>query len=186
MLEIWLLPRPPEGPGSSDLLCVEFILFYFCIGAKLIFSPVQCQLTLHRSKRSLAILSTGFWTSGATGAALTSLAFEVSLPGFGGPIIAISLAIFAFTTIKGWSYYSERSLQYLFGTKIIMPFRAVWSLAVIGGATMNLTFVWLVADTLNAMMAIPNLIALVILSPIVFSITREFFDIRGKSEDNPF
>ena len=59
-------------------------------------------------------------------------------------------------------------------------------LAVIGGATMNLTFVWLVADTLNAMMAIPNLIALVILSPIVFSITREFFDTRGKSEDNPF
>ena len=135
---------------------------------------------------ALAILSTGVWTSGATGAALTSLAFEVSLPGFGGPIIAISLAIFAFTTIMGWSYYSERSLQYLFGTKIIMPFRAVWSLAVIGGATMNLTFVWLVADTLNAMMAIPNLIALVILSPIVFSITREFFDTRGKSEDNPF
>ena len=67
-----------------------------------------------------------------------------------------------------------------------MPFRAVWLLAVIGGATMNLTFVWLVADTLNAMMAIPNLIALVILSPIVFSITREFFDTRGKSEDNPF
>ena len=135
---------------------------------------------------ALAILSTCVWTSGATGAALTSLAFEVSLPGFGGPIIAISLAIFAFTTIKGWSYYSERSLQYLFGTKIIMPYRAVWSLAVIGGATMNLTFVWLVADTLNAMMAIPNLIALVILSPIVFSITREFFDTRGKSEDNPF
>ena len=104
----------------------------------------------------------------------------------GGPIIALSLAIFAFTTIIGWSYYSERSLQYLFGTGIIMPFRAVWSLAVIVGATIKLGFVWLLADTLNAMMAIPNLIALIVLSPVVFAITKEFFDTRGKSENNPF
>ena len=135
---------------------------------------------------ALAILSTGVWTSGATGAALTSAAFEASLPGFGGAIIALSLAIFAFTTIMGWSYYSERSLQYLFGTGIIMPFRAVWSLGVIVGATVKLGFVWLLADTLNAMMAIPNLIALIVLSPVVFAITKEFFDTRGKSENNPF
>ena len=135
---------------------------------------------------ALAILSTGVWTSGATGAALTSAAFEATLPGLGGPIIALSLAIFAFTTIIGWSYYSERSLQYLFGTGIIMPFRAVWSLAVIVGATIKLGFVWLLADTLNAMMAIPNLIALIVLSPVVFAITKEFFDTRGKSENNPF
>ena len=135
---------------------------------------------------ALAILSTGIWTSGATGAALTSAAFEAALPGFGGVIIAVSLAIFAFTTIIGWSYYSERSLQYLFGTGIIMPFRAVWSLAAIIGATVKLGFIWLLADTLNAMMAIPNLVALVVLSPIVFAVTKEFFDTRGKSEDNPF
>ena len=135
---------------------------------------------------ALAILSTGVWTSGATGAALTSAAFEAALPGFGGVIIAVSLVIFAFTTIIGWSYYSERSLQYLFGTSIIMPFRAVWSLAAIVGATVKLGFIWLLADTLNAMMAIPNLVALVVLSPIVFAVTKEFFDTRGKSEDNPF
>ena len=110
----------------------------------------------------------------------------LSPPGLGGPIIALSLAIFAFTTIIGWSYYSERSLQYLFGTGIIMPFRAVWSLVVIVGATIKLGFVWLLADTLNAMMAIPNLIALIVLSPVVFAITKEFFDTRGKSENNPF
>ena len=135
---------------------------------------------------ALAILSTGVWTSGATGAALTSAAFEAALPGFGGVIIAVSLAIFAFTTIIGWSYYSDRSLQYLFGTSIIMPFRAVWSLAAIVGATVKLGFIWLLADTLNAMMAIPNLVALIVLSPIVFAVTKEFFDTRGKSEDNPF
>ena len=135
---------------------------------------------------ALAILSTGVWTSGKTGAALTSAAFEASLPDFGGPIIAISLSVFAFTTIIGWSYYSERSLQYLFGTGIIRPFRAAWSLAVILGSTVKLGFIWLLADTLNALMAIPNLIALIVLSPIVFGITKEFFDTRGKSENNPF
>ena len=127
---------------------------------------------------ALAILSTGVWTSGATEAALTSAAFEASLPGLGWPVIAISLAIFAATTIMGWSYYSERFLQYLFGTAIIAH-GAVWSLAVIVGATIKLSFVWLLADTLNAMMPIPNLIALLVLSPVVFAITKEFFDTRG-------
>lgn len=135
---------------------------------------------------ALAIIATGAWTSGETGAALTSHAFDLALPGFGGYIIAIALTIFAFTTILGWSYYCERSLQYLFGVKVIMPFRAIWSLAALVGATLKLGFVWLLADTLNALMAIPNLIALALLSPLVFKITKEFFDSRGKSEDNPF
>ncbi|MFK5980905.1 MAG: sodium:alanine symporter family protein [Rhizobiaceae bacterium] len=135
---------------------------------------------------ALAIIATGAWTSGETGAALTSHAFDLALPGFGGYIIAIALTIFAFTTILGWSYYCERSLQYLFGVKIIMPFRVVWSLAALVGATLKLGFVWLLADTLNALMAIPNLIALALLSPLVFKITKEFFDTKGKSENNPF
>jgi len=135
---------------------------------------------------ALAILVTGAWTSGETGAALTSKAFDLALPGIGGYLIALSLAVFAFTTILGWSYYCERSLQYLFGVKIITPFRVVWSLAALVGATLKLSFVWLLADTLNAMMAIPNLIALALLSPIVFKLTKEFFDSKGESENNPF
>ena len=135
---------------------------------------------------ALAIIASGAWTSGETGAALTSHAFDLALPGVGGYIIAVALTIFAFTTILGWSYYCERSLQYLFGVKIIMPFRAVWPLAALVGATLKLGFVWLLADTLNALMALPNLVALALLSPIVFKITKEFFDSRGKSENNPF
>jgi AGCS family alanine or glycine:cation symporter len=135
---------------------------------------------------ALAILVTGAWTSGETGAALTSRAFDLALPGAGGYIIAASLSVFAFTTILGWSYYCERSLAYLFGVKVIMPFRVVWSLAAYVGATLKLGFVWLLADTLNALMAIPNLIALALLSPVVFKITKEFFETRGKSENNPF
>jgi len=135
---------------------------------------------------ALAILVTGAWTSGETGAALTSKAFDMALPGVGGYVIALALAVFAFTTILGWSYYCERSLQYLFGIRIITPFRVLWSLAVLVGATLKLSFVWLLADTLNALMAIPNLIALALLSPIVFKLTKEFFDTKGESEDNPF
>jgi len=135
---------------------------------------------------ALVILSTGAWTSGQTGASLTSLAFETGLPGLGAMVTSIALAVFAFTTLLGWSYYCERSWQYLLGVKSIVPFRIIWSLAPIVGATVNLGFIWLLADTLNALMAIPNLIALALLSPVVFAAAREFFATRGKSEDNPF
>jgi alanine or glycine:cation symporter, AGCS family len=135
---------------------------------------------------ALVILSTGAWTSGENGAELTSLAFETALPGIGATITSLALAVFAFTTLVGWSYYSERAWQYLLGVKVIVPFRVIWSLAPIVGATLKLSFIWLLADVLNAMMAIPNLIALAVLSPIVFSTAREFFKTRGKSENNPY
>lgn len=123
----------------------------------------------------LAIITSGAWTSGATGAALTSAAFELTLPGVGGYIVAIVLAIFAFTTILGWSFYSEKCVEFLFGTKSIIPFRILWCIAVPIGATLDLGFVWLLADTLNALMALPNLLALILLSPLVFRLTKEFF-----------
>jgi len=124
----------------------------------------------------LAIIVTGEWQSGANGAALTSAAFESALPGAGGYIVTISLAIFAFTTILGWSVYGERCVQYLFGIRSILPFRILWVIAIYFGATADLGYIWLLADTLNALMAIPNLIALLLLSPVVFSLTKAFFD----------
>ena len=123
----------------------------------------------------LVIITSGEWTSGISGAALTSAAFASALPGLGNYLIAISLAIFAFTTIIGWSFYGERSIEYLFGVKAIKPYRFLWIIAVFVGSVVSLDFIWLVADTLNAMMAIPNLIALALLSPIVFKLTREYF-----------
>jgi AGCS family alanine or glycine:cation symporter len=90
--------------------------------------------------------------------------------------VAIALAIFAFTTILGWSFYGERCIEFLFGTRAIVPYRVVWIIAIPVGATVNLGFIWLVADTLNAMMALPNLIALLLLSPVVFKLTRDYFD----------
>ncbi|MDY6816802.1 MAG: sodium:alanine symporter family protein [Pseudomonadota bacterium] len=123
----------------------------------------------------LVIITSGAWTSGVSGAELTSMAFADALPGVGNYIVAIALAVFAFTTILGWSFYGERSIEFLFGVKAIMPYRVVWIIAIPVGATLNLGFVWLVADTLNAMMALPNLVALLLLSPVVFKLTREYF-----------
>ena len=123
----------------------------------------------------LVIVVSGAWTSGENGAALSAMAFGNELPGSGAYVVSIGLALFAFTTVLGWSVYGERCVEYLFGVKAIIPFRVVWVLAVPFGAIVHLDFVWLVADTLNAMMAIPNLVALLLLSPVVFQLTREFF-----------
>jgi AGCS family alanine or glycine:cation symporter len=126
----------------------------------------------------LAIIVTGVWTSGQTGAVLSSSAFEAAMPGIGKYLLAAELAIFAYTTILGWAYYSEKCWEYLLGTVVEKPFRVLWTLAVFPGAVVNLDFAWLVADTLNALMAIPNLISLLLLSPVVVSLTRDYFDRR--------
>jgi AGCS family alanine or glycine:cation symporter len=122
----------------------------------------------------LVILTSGAWTGGENGAALTSMAFATVLPSVGAQIVAIALAVFAFTTILGWSFYGEKCAEYLFGVKAIVPFRVLWILGVMIGTLVQLDFAWLLADTLNALMAIPNLVALVLLSPVVFKLTRDY------------
>ncbi|MBB4286506.1 sodium:alanine symporter family protein [Roseospira goensis] len=123
---------------------------------------------------ALVIIITGAWTSGETGAELSALAFETGLPG-GHWIVSLGLVVFAFTTVLGWSYYGERAAQFIFGPRIKMPFRVIWVLALVVGAIGNLGLIWTIADIMNAMMAIPNLIALIALSGTVFAISRAYF-----------
>ena len=126
----------------------------------------------------LVIMVTGAWTSGENGAPLSALAFSQGLPGsWGQYIVSIGLAVFAFTTIIGWSFYSEKCTQFLFGERSNLPFRLLWIIAIPLGTLpgIDLNSLWLVADTLNAMMAIPNLIALLLLSPVVFKLTNDYF-----------
>ncbi|MCQ4289416.1 sodium:alanine symporter family protein [Pseudomonas stutzeri] len=123
----------------------------------------------------LAIICSGVWTSGESGAALSAAAFESAMPGFGGALLTIALVVFAFTTILGWSYFGEKCWEFMMGTKAIWPFRVVWVLAVPFGAIAQLDFAWLLADTLNGLMAIPNLISLILLSPVVVKLTKEYF-----------
>lgn len=138
------------------------------------------------SMTGLVIVVTGAWTSGESGAGLSTLAFTQALPGVGEYIVSFGLAIFAFTTLLGWSYYSERCAEYLFGTKIITPFRIAWVCAIPAGSLLSLNFVWNLADALNALMAIPNLIALMALSPVVVKLSRAYFsDSSNLSNSRP-
>ncbi|HAE47305.1 MAG TPA: sodium:alanine symporter family protein, partial [Tistrella mobilis] len=121
---------------------------------------------------ALVIVMSGLWTEGTSGAPLSSAAFEAGLPGFGGWIVTIGLVLFAFTTILGWSYYGERCAQFLFGPKVILPYRLAWVAALFAGAVADLGLVWTIADILNALMAVPNLIALLALSGTVFATVK--------------
>lgn len=122
---------------------------------------------------ALVIILTGSWTSGQTGVALTSEAFNTGLAQGGGVVVTLALILFAFTTLLGWSYYGERCAEYLFGVRAIYPFRILWVIAIPIGAMGNLGVIWTIADILNGLMAIPNLIALLALSPIIFHLTRQ-------------
>lgn len=120
----------------------------------------------------LVIVLTGEWMSGAKGASLTAASFAAVIP-LGDVLVSLGLCIFAFTTILGWSYYGERCTVYLLGVRALLPFRVLWVLAIPLGTQLDLKFVWLLADTLNALMALPNLIALLLLSPVIFRLTRK-------------
>lgn len=122
---------------------------------------------------ALTIVISGVWKTGKSGAELTQLAFNSGLPGFGEPFVAIALSVFALTTIFGWSYYGERCWQFLLGKWTIMPYRILWTLAVFVGATIKMDTAWTIADILNALMAIPNLISLLALSPLIVRLTKE-------------
>jgi AGCS family alanine or glycine:cation symporter len=129
---------------------------------------VICTLT------ALAILVSGLWNTGATGAALTTQAFDEAIIG-GGYIVSIGIMLFAFSTILGWSYYGERCAEYLFGEKAIVPYRVIWIPFVVIGAIGGLEFIWALADTMNGLMAIPNLVGVLMLSGTILKLTKEFF-----------
>lgn len=131
---------------------------------------VVCSLT------GFAILLTGVWTSGENGAPLTAMAFQQALPGqWGNLVVTIGLILFAYSTMLGWSYYGEKSFEYLFGEKVVYPYRVLFVIAILIGAAVQLEIVWLFADIFNGLMAIPNLIGLIGLSAVIKRLTREYF-----------
>lgn len=123
----------------------------------------------------VAIVLSGVWTQDVQGMELSILAMNTLLPASGNLIVVSGMVIFAFTTVLGWALYGERCAEYLFGVKIILPYRILWVLAVPVGAVMDLRFIWNCADMLNGLMALPNLVALLLLSRVVFSLTRDYF-----------
>lgn len=115
------------------------------------------------------------------GVALTMAAFDWGLPG-GSWLVTFGTVFFTATTILGWGYYSERCLEFLVGVKGIKPFRLVWVAVVVLGSVASFDLIWTIADILNGLMAIPNLISLLLLSGTVFQLTRSYdFKANGSS-----
>ncbi len=139
------------------------------------------------SMTGIVLLITGVWTGDAAGVGMTQSAFETAIPGFGTVALSVSLALFAFTSILGWSYYGERCMEFLFGQRSIFFFRTFFVVMVGLGAFLELELIWVMADIVNGLMALPNLIALLLLSPVIIRETNKYFQHikevseRGKS-----
>ena len=132
---------------------------------------VVCTMT------GLVLIISGEWNSGLTGARLTTIAFTSGIGSAAGEyIVSIGLALFAYSTILGWSYYGEKSIEYLIGIKAVKPYRYIFTAFVLVGALAELETVWSIADLFNALMAFPNLVGLLALTPVVVKATREYFD----------
>ena len=130
---------------------------------------IICTLT------GLTILVTGVWSGDLNGVALTQSAFSTVFSYFGPSLLTIFLVLFAFTTILGWNYYGERCFEFLFGVRFIWLYRVVFVVMVLLGGFIELDMVWIIADIVNALMALPNLIALLVLSPVVIAETKQYF-----------
>ncbi|MES0490588.1 MAG: sodium:alanine symporter family protein [Leptospirales bacterium] len=129
---------------------------------------IVCTLT------GLVILAAGQWMNGVKGSELTAMSFQSLLPN-GNYAVAISLVFFAFSTVLGWCYYGEKAVEYLFGEKVIKPYRYVFIAFTGIGAVGSLDIVWGISDIFNGLMAFPNLIALILLGPIVIKEANRYF-----------
>jgi len=130
---------------------------------------VVCSVT------GLVLVMSGLYADGnLSGASLTSASFNALLPGFGKWVVTIGLILFAYSTVLGWSYYGEKCFEYLFGTRRILWYRWAVVVAVFVGTVVKLDLVWSIADVFNGLMAVPNLIALLVLSGVVVAETRAF------------
>ncbi len=142
---------------------------------------VVCTMT------GLVLIISGEWSSGLTGARLTTVAFTTGIGSVAGEyIVSIGLALFAYSTILGWSYYGEKSIEYLLGIKAVKPYRYIFTVFVFVGAVAELETVWSIADLFNALMAFPNLVGLLVLTPVIVKVTKEYFDQGLGGSDKSF
>ena len=128
---------------------------------------VVCAMT------GLVIVNSGEWVKGLSGAALTKQAFS-DFHIIGPIVLTLGLLTFVFSTILGWSYYGEKAAEYLFGNKVVKPYRYLWVMFVMIGSVMSLNVVWTFADITNALMAVPNLFSLILLSGIIVKETKKY------------
>ena len=129
---------------------------------------IICTLT------GLSLVVSGVWCGPLNGAAMTESAFTMAFPAFGSILLLVGLVLFAFTTILGWNYYGERCVEYMMGVKAILPYRIIFICLIACGPFLKLEEIWVLADIVNGLMAIPNLIALIALSGVVVAETKAY------------
>ncbi|WP_207890388.1 alanine/glycine:cation symporter family protein [Rubrobacter taiwanensis] len=127
----------------------------------------------------LAIVVTGVWTEGGDGGNFTQLAFATALGNIGPIVVAVGLALFAFSTLLGWAYYGERNMEYLFGRRVVVPYRLLFIAGIFIGSLATLDAVFAFSDVMNGLMAFPNLVGLLLLSGVVLRETRSYFQRQG-------
>lgn len=123
----------------------------------------------------LVVVSAGDWQSGLKGAALTRSAFS-HIPYIGPAVLSVGLLTFVFSTILGWEYYGEKAAEYLLGVKAVKPYRYLWIAAVMVGSVAALPAVWNFADIFNGLMAVPNLVSLLLLAPVIAAETKKYIN----------
>ena len=162
-----------SGMGSAPIVAAAARTNHPCKQALVSMTGTFIDTLIVCSITAMAISSTGVWTSGETGVALTIQAFSAGLPGYWGKLlVTLGTITFAFSTILAWEYYGEKCFEYLFGEKYIFLYRYVWVVFVFVGAQIKLDMVWNISDAMNALMAIPNLIGLICLSGLLVRETR--------------
>ena len=162
-----------SGMGSAPIVAAAARTNHPCKQALVSMTGTFIDTLIVCSITALAISSTGVWTSGETGVALTIQAFSAGLPGYWGKLlVTLGTITFAFSTILAWEYYGEKCFEYLFGEKYISLYRYAWVIFVFIGAQIKMDMVWNISDAMNALMAIPNLIGLICLSGLLVRETR--------------
>lgn len=145
------------------------------MNAPLFDTLIVCTLT------ALVIITSGVWQTGTSGAELTTMAFNAAVPDLGKVAVTLTLMFFSVSSVIGWSYYGEKGTEYLLGSRSIAIYRRIFSLLLPVGAVMNLELIWALCDIANGLIAIPNLVAILLLSPLVVRLTNQYF--RGVPQD---
>jgi AGCS family alanine or glycine:cation symporter len=140
---------------------------------------IVCSLT------AFAILCSGALATGQTGVPLVNAAFAAGFHEFARYFVSLAVLLFAFSTVLGWSFYGEKAVEYLMGGKAVLIYKVFFVTFIIVGATMELTLAWDISDTLNGLMALPNLIGVIVLSGTVFAVTKNYLERRGGGNSKP-
>ncbi len=178
-----------SGLGSAPIAAAAARTNHPVVQALVSMTQTFIDTILVCSMTALVILSSGAWTQagadgkGLTGALLSATAFTSVYGEWGGRLATVALALFAWSTLIGWGYYGEKALEYLAGTKAIPVYRTVFVSVVYLGCVLKLETVWTLSDIFNGLMALPNLVALLCLSPLVVTETRAYLDDRKRGKE---